>query len=201
MLTRYRETLRDNVRVAPIVIGAVVALFLLTSDRAGAANAVVVVSGVNNAMLTVSIADSTADMGSNLDPNGTDSNSVDVVFDFQGGTGNQGSQYLWTHQGTGNVVEVSSNKAWFGTIGATENAGTSQTMTVESGVLKYVEGPEPASYEDCDAGTGLTTSPATWKASIGPGRSVFVHYYCLRVDWDDAPGTFTSSITYTATQS
>ena len=49
----------------------------LTNAETGGVSA----SGTNNAKLTVTIADSTADFGSNMDPSGLDSTSIDTVTD------------------------------------------------------------------------------------------------------------------------
>jgi len=158
----------------------------------------VVASGTNIAKITVSVDDTSATFGTNLDPSGTDSNSIDTVLDYQGSSGNQGSYYMWSVSGV--AVAVKSNKVWNGTLSATENGGTATSMTVLSGVLKYSEGVEPNSYINCGLSTSFTTAPASWKASVAKGKYTYIHYYCLRVDWDDDPGTFSSTVTYTVTQ-
>ena len=181
-------------------LGIMIATLAISASVADAETGGVSASGTNNAKLTVTIADPSSDFGANLDPTGTDSTSGDSVLDYQGSTGNQGSQYVWKAAGSGLTIDVASNKVWNGTAEATENAGTSASMTIASGVMKYVETTEPTSYSDCDAGTAFATTAATWKSSIAKGKSTFTYYYCMRVDWTDDPGTFSSSITYTATQ-
>lgn len=189
-------------RFVPVTIAILFASFLVGSG-VQAESAVLQVSAANNAHLTIVMSDATADLGTNLDPDGTDSNSVDLVYDYQGATGDQGTYYVWNPGDIGNKIEVRSNRVWNGSVMATENSGpgASQTMTISSGVLRYIEGNAPSSYDSCEAGTVLTPFPATWKTGVSAGRNIFVHFYCLRVDWDDAPGTFSSSINYTATQS
>ena len=181
------------------VVGA--ALFLAT--RAGEAQSSgISISGTNNSELTISVSDPSSDFGDSLHPSGIDSTSSDTVADYQGNQGNQGSYYVWKAAGgTGVDVEVKSNKTWSGTIVAAENIGSSASMTISSGVLKYVASSEPTSYSDCDSATPFSASTATWRTGEPPGKSTFTYYYCMRVDWDDDPGTFASSVTYTATQS
>ena len=124
-----------------LLAGIVIAAIQLGGPGASAATAVVSVAGANNAVLTLTIGDPTADLGSNLDPDGTDSDSLDVVFDYQGSSKDQGTYYLWTPNGTGNNIEVKSNRAWNGTVVATENlgAGASDTITIESGAVESQE--------------------------------------------------------------
>ena len=182
------------------IISIAILASVLTSNLVSAETGGVSASGTNNAKITVTIADGTSDFGTNLDPEGTDSNSSDTVADQQGSTGNQGSYYVWSAAGSGLSVEVKSNKVWSGTVEASENAGTSTSMSISGGVMTYAES-APASYSDCSSATAFTTTAASWKTSVAKGKNTYTHYYCLRVDWDDDPGTFSSSVTYTATQS
>ena len=188
-----------------IVLGAmlVAALVLaaLPVNPAWAEVGAVTASGQNNAKITITIGDASADFGTNLDPEGTDSNSTpDTVLDYQGSTGNEGSYYVWKAGGTGLSIGVKSNKVWNGTYEATENGGTATSMTIAGGVLLFSEGSEPTTYALCGAATAFTTTPTSWVSSVAKGKTTYTHYYCLRVDWDDDPGTFSSSVTYTVTQ-
>ena len=175
-----------------IALGTLVSALALNVSLAGAEVGGVTASGTNNAKITVTIADAFADFGSNLDPSGIDSNSSDTALDYQG------SFYVWKSGGM--AVSVKSNKVWNGTVQAAENIGTSTSMSIASGVLTYVESSAPTTYAACSAGTAFATTASTWKSSVAKGSSAYTVYYCLRVDWDDDPGTFSSSITYTATQ-
>ena len=186
--------------VVGIVVAVVIVLTRLGVGVAGAATGQVSASATNNAKITVTVTDASSDFGTNLDPEGTDSASTDTVLDYQGSTGSQGSYYAWKAAGSGLDVEVKSNKVWSGTVVATENTGTATSMTIASGVLKYVETTEPTTYSACDGGTAFATSAATWKTSVAKGTNTYTYFYCMRVDWDDDPGTFSSSVTYTATQ-
>ncbi|MBI4337968.1 MAG: hypothetical protein HY683_09110 [Chloroflexi bacterium] len=153
------------------------------------------------ATIRISISDATADFGSNLDPSGPASNSADTVLAAVSGTGTQGTYYVWkSASGTGMAVTVKSNKPWDGTLSAAENAGTSPTLTVASGVWRYAEGSAPSSYSGCASTAAFTTALSPWKAGVGPGVAAYTHFYCLRIDWTDTPGTFTSTATYSVTQ-
>ena len=181
-------------------IGSILMLVLvMNTSLAGAVTGGVTASGTNNAKITISIADATADFGTNLDPAGTASDSGDTVADVQGSSGDQGSYYVWKSGGMD--VTVKSNKVWNGTLAATENGGTSSSITIASGALRYAESTEPSSYTDCSSSTAFATTSSSWKSAVSAGVSPYTHYYCLRVDWVDDPGTFVSTLTYAVTQS
>lgn len=197
---RTRNTIRKlGIAAAAMMVVAIIAIATILPATAETGN--VSVSGTNNAKITVAVGDGSAEFGTSLDPSGADSNSSDSVVDFQGSSGNQGSYYVWqAGGGSGNVVTVKSNKPWDGTVQASENSGTSTSMTVASGVLRYAEGTAPASYSGCTNATAFQSTAQTWKSSVAKGKSTYAHFYCLRVDWDDDPGTFSSNVTYTVTQ-
>ena len=73
-------------------------------------------------------------------------------------------------------------------------------MTIASGSLRLVEGSGPTKYDDCASAQAFTTTETQWRTLEPQGVSVFVHYYCLRSDWHDKPGTFLSDIIYTVSQ-
>lgn len=166
---------------------------------ANAATGTVSVTATVNATITISIADTTAAFGTNLDPLGTDSNSSDGVFDFQsaGAPPATGSYYVWKTGGV--AITVGSNTTWNGTLSASANTGTSSSMTIASGVLRWKDGSAPASYSDCSSATSFNTAASTWKSAVPRGNTTYTTYYCLRDDWTDDPGTFISTVTYTAT--
>ena len=81
-------------RTIPIAIGIVLASFVASTGIPVKADTTgLIASAENNAALTVTVSDTSADFGTNLDPKGTDSNSPDVVNDYQGSSGNQGTYY------------------------------------------------------------------------------------------------------------
>jgi hypothetical protein len=178
---------------------AAVTIGLAAAPAANAANGTVAVTGTNNGTISVSIADASADFGTNLAPDGTDSSSSDSVVDYQGSTGNQGSYYVWRAAGSGLGVTVRSNQVWNGTVDASANSGTATSLSIASGALGYCTA-APASYAAAAACTDFATSAATWQTNHAKGNTTFTYYYALRVDWDDDPGTFISTVTYAATQ-
>lgn len=170
-----------------------------TSNADGAVSAAA--TDTTTGLPTITITDTTADFGTNLDPTGPSSNSTDGVSAYTSSSGNQGAYYVWRSDGgSGVTVTVKSNKPWNGTTSATENGGTSPSMTVASGVWRYTEGTQPASYADCTAATAFTIAASPWKSGISAGINGYVHYYCLRVDWIDDPGTILSTLTYQVSQ-
>jgi hypothetical protein len=178
---------------------AVVAAALVAAPPVSGETGTVTVSATNNAKITITIADTSAAFGTNLDPSGPASNSTDTVAVYTGSTGNQGAYYVWKSGGSGLTVTVRSNRSWNGTVQASENSGTAASMTVASGVLRWAE-TEPTSYSACSSATAFGTTAGTWKSNIAKGVNSYTLYYCLRVDWDDDPGTFSSTVTYTVTQ-
>jgi len=179
------------------------ALALLATLRtAGAGSAaLVLVAPSAAASVTVTISDSTADFGTNLAPGGASPNSPDVVVGFQDGPGTPGSYYVWKGAtGAGVTITVDSSKAWSGTLQASENSGTSSSMTIAGGVLGWVETTAPSSYAACQAAAVFRSSAQTWKSNVAKGTRSYVQFYCLRINWNDDPGTFGSNVTYTVTQ-
>src|SRR5919199_561892 len=82
----------------------------------------VTVTATNSAAMTISIADSSAAFGANLNPAGT--NTGGEISSTVGSTGSQGAYYLWSPASTPNIT-VRSNATWNGTVAAGENSGSS----------------------------------------------------------------------------
>jgi len=198
MNTMSRITAHRGV-VSLLAVLLAVTSVLATAAPAQAAQGTVTVTATVNAAITISLSKSSAPFGTTLEPGGTDSNSGDTVVDFQSSSSNQGSYYVWKAGGSGMTVTVQSNKTWNGTIAASENSGTSASMTIASGVLRYSSS-APASYNEAANGAAFTTDPDVWQTNHPKGTSYFTFYYSLRVDWDDDPGTFASTVTYFVTQ-
>jgi hypothetical protein len=162
--------------------------------------ALVEVSGDNDGVTVITLSDTSANFGT-INPLASFSESDDVVEGLQGEKVEEGSYYAWkSAAGKGLIVTVKSNRSWDGAVRATENQGTSSTLTVASGSLRYMEGSEPTGYDDCANAQAFSTSDNLWRESEPQGVSTFVHYYCLRSDWYDEPGTFLSNVIYTVTQ-
>jgi len=198
MNTMSRITAHRGV-VSLLAVLLAVTSVLATAAPAQAAQGTVTVTATVNAAITISLSKSSAPFGTTLEPGGTDSNSGDTVVDFQSSSSNQGSYYVWKADGSGMTVTVQSNKTWNGTIAASENSGTSSSMTIASGVLRYAS-TAPTSYAEAAAETAFTTSAAAWQTNHAKGRSAHTFFYSLRVDWDDDPGTFASTVTYQVSQ-
>jgi hypothetical protein len=194
------STLKKIAIIGTTALMATIIAVILTAT-AGAASGNVNVSGTNNAKISVSISDLTADFGT-FDPTGSISSGDEVDDSLTSSSGNQGVCLLWSALGaTGVEVRVHSNKPWTGTLAATENGGTSTSLTLANGDFRYHTS-APVNYSACNTGgTAFSTGGATFEADGARGVSTYNHYYSLTVDWDDVPGTFSSTVTYTATQS
>lgn len=164
--------------------------------HAQSASGTVTVTATDNAKLTIAISDQNASFGDSVAPDGTGvGGEVSSVVSISGA---EAAYYIWTPSTTP-LVTVKSNRMWNGTVSATENTGTSNTMTIASGVLRWSTA-VPDSYAEAAGATAFSTSPAVWQTNHGPGRASFTYYFLLRVDWTDTPGTFSSTVTYSATQ-
>jgi len=156
----------------------------------------VTVTGTNTAKITIEISDSTAAYGVSLAPDG--SGAAGEISSVTSSTGSEGAYYIWTPSSLP-VVRVKSNKTWNGTMAASENAGTSTSMTIASGVLRWSTS-APGSYAEAASATAFTTGAAAWQTNHAKGVATYSHYYALRVDWTDDPGAFASTVTYAVSQ-
>ncbi|MBI2872639.1 MAG: hypothetical protein HYY00_05555 [Chloroflexi bacterium] len=184
--------------VAVLGVMALMAVLVVAAvSTASGETAGVSATATNNAKITISVNDSGADFGTNLDPTGPASDSADGVTAHT--SAGVGAFYEWKTGGMS--VTVSSNKLWDGSVTASTSTGTSASMTIASGVLKRTA-TDPTSYSDCNSATSLATSAVSnnWKDDIAKGVNSYTEYYCLRVAWTDDPGTFISTVTYTVTQ-
>ena len=195
------RSLRLGYGVLLAALGALLVMVVLGLPfrTAEAEQGVISVSAANAGSFTMTISDATAEFGTNLDPDCTASNSTDSVLGYLGSTGDEGCGYVWRSAGAGVNIEVLSNSTWNGWVDATENGGTSG-LTIASGSLRWVEDTEPTTYAACTSATAFTTSASVWKSSIGGGKKKYDYFYCLMVDWDKTPGTFSSTVTYLASQ-
>lgn len=88
-------------------------------------------------------------------------------------------------------VTVNSNAPWTGSLSAQENDGSSRAISVADGDLKWrLQG---------SANWNVFTSGSSGMSGAD-GTSDLVYDYQLRVQWDDDPGSFSSVVTYNATQ-
>jgi hypothetical protein len=184
----------DRARLAA-ASGVLIGALLIGSSPALAETGNVTVTATNNAKLTMTIGAPTAGFGTTLDPTGTGTGGQ--VSATALGTGSQGVYYVWSPGGT--LVTVKSNKVWNGTVQAAENSGSAASLSLASGALRYGT-TAPTTYSAASAAASFTTTPATWQTNAPKGTSTYSYNYFLRVDWNDDPGTFSSTVTYTASQ-
>jgi hypothetical protein len=157
--------------------------------------------------LTLTLDTSSADFGSGLGPDGSPSNQSGVATYQDGGNG----AYYVRHGAAGNFavsVTVESSDPYTGSVSAAENTGTAG-MKIANNDLRWSLG-DMGSLAAAQGGTPFTTAAdgtvfdnASSCASGAPkqqGRCTFSYDYSLRVFWTDAPGTFSSVVTYSATQ-
>lgn len=190
--------IKDARRTAIVTGALILSLAAAIPASAGQGSGSVSVEATNNAAITLSISDGTADFGSNIDPLGTKSNSSDTD-QVHGYADVPGSYYVWrSDSGNGLTVTVKSNKSWTGTVTASGNRGTSDSMSIESGVLRYSTA-EPRSYFEAALLPAFGESASSFEPTGTKGIHNYTYYYALRVGWDDDPGTFESSVTYAVT--
>jgi hypothetical protein len=157
--------------------------------------------------LTLTLDTSSADFGTGLGPDGSPS-SLPAVAAYP--NGNAGAFYV-RHGAAGNFavsVTVESSDPYTGSVSATENTGTAG-MKIANNDLRWSLG-DMDNLAAAQGGTPFTTaangtvfnsaSSCASGAPKQPGRCTFSFDYSLRVSWTDAPGTFSSIVTYSATQ-
>ncbi len=185
------------VAVLSFILAALAILVPITSHNVeGQAAGTVTVTATNNAKITISISDATAAYGVNVAPDGTGTGGE--ITSVTSTTGTEGAYYIWTPSITP-LVRVKSNKTWNGTIAAAENSGSSSSMTISSGALRYSTS-VPGTYSAASSELAFTTAAADWQTNHAKGNSTYTFYYLLRVDWTDDPGTFSSTVTYSVSQ-
>lgn len=192
------RTINDNkLRIAALALFAMVATVVLGAP-ASAVDGTVQVTATNAAKFSMTLSTATSNFGTNLGPDGTDSNQSDVT-DYV--DGNNGAYYVKSNPGFAQTVEVKSNQAWSGSVAATENSGTSG-MKIANSSLRWSSG-NMASLSDAQSGTAFSTAAnnTVFGAVNQPkGVNVYNYDYSMRVLWTDDPGTFNSTVTYTASQ-
>lgn len=155
--------------------------------------------------LSMSLSTSSATFGNNLSASGSPSDQPDVgVFSAAGR-----AYYVKSGAPSSYAVSVTvtSNTPWSGSVSATENTGTSG-MKISEGSMRWTLG-DTTSLGQAQNATPFTTSgdstvfnnasSCSSGAPLQPGSCVYNFDYILRVLWTDAPGSFNSVVTYTAT--
>ncbi len=189
----------DNkkLRIAALALFAAVATVVLGAP-AGAESGTVQVTASNAAKFSMTLSTGTSNFGTNLGPDGTDSNQSGVV-DYV--DGNNGAYYVKSDPGFAQTVTVKSNQAWSGSVSAAENSGSSG-MKIADGSLRWSSA-NMSSLSDAQSGTAFSTTANNTVFGVGnqpKGVNVYNYDYSMRVLWTDDPGTFSSIVTYTASQ-
>lgn len=138
-----------------------------------------------NGVITLSLSTSTVAFGSvspagSLEAGTTDTSSTEDDL---------GATYV---KSRALQITVYSNAVWRGTVQARENSGTASTIKIADGDLRW-------RLQGDQGWTPMATSSLPF-AEGAPGQSSYVYDYELRILWDDEPGTFSSVVTYDATQ-
>jgi hypothetical protein len=220
MLTRYR---RLPALVAAIGFFAVLAgAPAASADTAGQVDVTGGVVDLNP--ITLTLCDTDASFGTNLDANGAASNSGDGIGVIHGDPAqNQGAVYQWDPACSSQpgLIQVSAPRTWTGTVCASENVGSS-SLSVAGGNLRYSPyawtsyiGSQPeatiydyatgtnytAAFVDCGSGT---TDWTTWNCSVGfasgcgaAGLSNHNFHFYLRVDRTTTAGNLDATTTWT----
>jgi hypothetical protein len=187
-----------KLRVAALALFGMVATVVLGAP-ANAVNGAVQVTANNVAKVSMTLSTATSNFGTNLGPDGTASNQSDVAA-YQ--DGNNGAYYVKSDPGFAQTIEVESNQAWTGSVAAAENTGTAG-MTIADDSLRWSEG-NMSSLSDAQSGSAFSTTADNTVFGGGgtqpTGVSTYNYDYSMRVLWTDAPGDFSSIVTYTASQ-
>lgn len=194
-------------------------LGLAPAASAGTTGQVQVTAGtVDLNPITLTLCDTAADFGANLDANAAASDSSDTVDAIAGNPlNNEGALYQWTPDCSSQpaLLQVTAPRTWTGSVCATENGG-SNSQSVASGDLRF------SPYRMTDYGINayngahdnVTTPPFALCGGAGtdwtnracgagfatgcglPGVANEQFYYYLRVDRDDSAGSFSSVTTW-----
>jgi hypothetical protein len=95
------------------------------------------------------------------------------------------------------TVTVNSNVAWSGTTARADVAPPSTFDT--TGRIFLNEGTAPAVVGDFTTPVGPVGTPNTWETAGALGSTVAAHYLSLFIPRDQAPGTVSTTVTYTIT--
>lgn len=194
-----------HIQVISLALLTGVLALALWAAKADAASGSVTVTASNATKFSLSLSTNAVDFGT-VDPSGTASNQGDVSSYPDG---SNGAYYVKSNNGYAETVTVSSNQPWSGSVSAAENTGTSG-MKISKGSLRWALG-DITSLAQAQSATPFTTSgdstvfktasSCSSGATLQAGTCTYNYDYALRVLWTDAPGTFNSVVTYTASQS
>jgi hypothetical protein len=143
-----------------------IAAALAPSATFAAPSGVVTVTGGSQTTLELTIADSTADFGSGLTPDGTGAAGGITTY-----AAIPGSCFKWDGQAT-----VRSNILW----------KVQQVAAANNAKVRFFS-TEPVTYAQCTTGSGLSTTAATWATGNRTASSPQSFWLSADVLWTDAP--------------
>jgi hypothetical protein len=197
-------SVKQILRVTALAV--LLCLSLLPTGLATADTGTVTVTGTSQDAFTFSFS-GTAAYGTGMTPkaDAASGSNVTAYNDQPNGA------YYVAHSSASSyavVVTVSSTKAWSGSVAAATNTGTSG-MTIAGGALRWKLG-DITSLAEASSATAFSSTADTsvWNtasscssgATLSAGVCTYNYDIALRVRWIDTPGTFSSVVTYTATQ-
>jgi hypothetical protein len=167
----------------------------------------VTVTATTQSTFSLSLDTNAVAFGTNLAPDATASNGTNVATYADG---NNGAYYVRNGNASGYAVvaTVKSTAPWSGSLTAAENSGTAG-ITIAGGGLRWRLG-DMANLAGAQGGTPLSTTAdsTVWDTASScssgstkqSGVCTYNFDYSLRVRWTDAAGTFSSVVTYSASQ-
>lgn len=216
MLPHSRISNRPGLLLTSVL--ALLSVFALTpavgAQESGAVDVTGAV-GTSLSPLQMTLCDSGANFGTNLDSAGTTSNSSDNILSIPGNASiNQGSFYKWTPacaSGT-SFITVNSTISWTGSVCSTENGGSgASSLALADRDLRFSIGSYGStSYNSVDSAaldfavcgvgstdwTSLNCTPGYTVSCGTAGISNHRFYYYLQVDREETVGTFASTTTW-----
>ncbi|MGH2559047.1 MAG: hypothetical protein ACRDJH_08280 [Thermomicrobiales bacterium] len=211
MLSHIRNrTRRGPALLLALALLASLAVAPMASADTGTGTVSVTATNVESVILEVVIHDPTFTFGQICpQPVAVPCNPDPSAYHTTQGDAGSGQGVWWYLAPTApSLVEVTSNRAWTGTVAASENSGTgaSSSLTIASGALQYSGNTSltpPIAYNTANGTftTPFTEAGAAWPNATGgaAGTENFYHVYYLRSDLTDTAGSFNSTVTYTVT--
>jgi hypothetical protein len=192
---------------ALLLLALLFGLTMLSASRVSADTGTVTVTATSIAKFSLSLSSTSVVFGATLSPDGT--GATGSVASYPDGT--HGAYFV--QNGTASTyavaATVASNKAWSGSVSATENLSGSG-ITITGGGLRWLLN-DMGSLAQAQGGSAFALTPdtAVWDAASScttggatkvKGVCTYNFDYSIRVRWIDDPGAFSSTLTYLAAQ-
>jgi hypothetical protein len=190
-----------------LLVGLALSVLVVPSSPVRADTGTVTVTATTQSTFSLSLDTNAVAFGTNLAPDATASNGTNVAA-YADAT--NGAYYVRNGNASGFAVvaTVKSTAPWSGSVAAAENTGTAG-ITIAGGGLRWSLG-DMSNLAGAQAGTTFSTAAdaTVWDSASscasGATRQAGVCSYnfdfSLRVRWTDAPGSFSSVVTYSASQ-